>query len=79
VQFAGSDAPDCKLINGATRDLNVMWKNGHAAKLVRAYAGDAPVGIGFFSLQEMTLYWQEIPAISNVKTGEHIGWWIDYL
>jgi environmental stress-induced protein Ves len=78
LQFAGNEAPDCKLIDGATRDLNVMWRTGCKAKIFRAYKGDVSAGIGFFALQEMTLYWQGNPVISTAKTGEHIGWWIDF-
>jgi environmental stress-induced protein Ves len=79
--FAGNDAPDCKLIDGATRDLNLMWRDSHSAKMVRAYASDKPIALsrGFFSLHEMTLYWDEAPPTTLAPVGTHIGWWIDFL
>jgi environmental stress-induced protein Ves len=79
VMFDGAEAPECKLISGATKDLNVMCKHGHSAKLTRAYAGDKASGIGFFSLQEMTLYWQENVPTASAAKGFHIGWWINFL
>jgi environmental stress-induced protein Ves len=79
--FAGSDAPNCKLIDGATRDLNVMWRDGYSAKMSRAYAGSKPIvaSRGFFSLQELALYWDQVPPPAAATSGAHMGWWIDFL
>ena len=87
VNFEGADAPDCKLIDGATTDLNVMWKHGQAAKLTRAYAGESSMSRGFYSLVDCGLWWQgskpsapwSAPPTTLFKTGSHIGWWIDFI
>ena len=40
LTFAGEDAPGCRLIDGATRDLNLMWqREAGRASLQRAEAG----------------------------------------
>jgi uncharacterized protein len=83
VQFDGADAPDCKLIQGATRDLNVMWRGDHQVTLRRAYAGQTNQCRGYFSLVNQSLTWMTANAIFPSRAGvdlkKHIGWWIDFL
>ena len=59
--FDGADAPDCTLLDGATRDLNVMVRSRRADALVTAATfldeaepGHGP-GFGFFALQALAL------------------------
>ena len=83
LDFDGEDAPDCKLLNGSTRDLNVMCKSGHTAKLRRAYASDTAYCRGFFSLVNQSLTWMSanatFPSRPYLDPNKHIGWWIDFL
>jgi hypothetical protein len=60
--FDGADAPGCTLLDGATRDLNVMVRSSRADARVTAATfldavepGDSP-GFGFFSLQPLSLH-----------------------
>jgi hypothetical protein len=73
--FDGADAPDCTLLDGATRDLNVMVRHARARSLVTAASfldeaepGTSP-GFGFFALQPLALHGAgalpvEMPALS---------------
>lgn len=73
--FDGADAPDCALLDGATRDLNVMVRHARARSLVTAASfldeaepGTSP-GFGFFALQPLALHGAgalpvEMPALS---------------
>ena len=75
LQFDGADAPGCTLLNGATRDLNVMVRRNlgdalvtSAAWLAEAEPGTSP-GFGFFALRAATLHGAndapvEMPALS---------------
>ncbi|MDI9333012.1 MAG: HutD family protein [Cytophagales bacterium] len=82
LMFDGADAPDCQLIGGATRDLNVMGKAGHVATLTRAYAGQKNVARGFFDKRAQTLLWLHAPAQitapSAAQASECVGWWIGF-
>ena len=62
LRFDGADAPDCTLLGGATRDLNVMVRRDLADVLVTAAPplaaaepGISP-GFGFFALRAATLH-----------------------
>jgi hypothetical protein len=63
LRFDGADAPGCALLEGATRDLNVMVRHHRADALVTsadfihaAEPGDGlGFGFGFFALQPLTL------------------------
>ena len=62
LRFDGADAPDCTLLGGATRDLNVMVHTARADALVtpatyldEAEPGHSP-GFGFFALQALALH-----------------------
>lgn len=81
--FEGADAPYCKLIEGSTRDLNVMCKHGHTARLTRAYAGQTGNCRGYFSLSNQSLTWMTanaiFPSCAGIDPQKHIGWWIDFL
>ena len=44
LAFDGADAPGCRLIDGATRDLNLMVRDGVEATLESALAGRAWAG-----------------------------------
>ncbi|MFL6626072.1 MAG: HutD family protein [Vitreoscilla sp.] len=73
--FDGADAPGCMLLDGVTRDLNVMVRHARAASLVTAASfldeaepGTSP-GFGFFALQPLALHGAgalpvEMPALS---------------
>jgi uncharacterized protein len=84
VLFDGADAPDCKLIKGSTRDLNVMWRGDHQVSLSRAYAGESASCRAFFSKVNQSLTWMSAKAFfpsskyANANK-QHIGWWIDFL
>ena len=60
--FDGADAPGCTLLDGATRDLNVMVRSDRADALVTAASfldeaepGHSP-GFGLFALQPLALH-----------------------
>ena len=60
--FDGADGPGCTLLDGATRDLNVMVRRARAQSLVTAASfldeaepGNSP-GFGFFALQPLALH-----------------------
>ena len=62
LRFDGADAPGCALLDGATRDLNVMVRSDRADALVttasyldEAEPGHSP-GFGFFALQPLRLH-----------------------
>jgi environmental stress-induced protein Ves len=60
LHFRGEDAPACELIDGQTRDLNLMCRRGSGdAQLCRAEAGvafDAPRGLrALFSAETLSL------------------------
>jgi hypothetical protein len=62
LRFDGTDAPGCTLLDGATRDLNVMVRSDRADALVttasyldEAEPGHSP-GFGFFALQPLRLH-----------------------
>jgi hypothetical protein len=73
--FDGADAPGCALLDGATRDLNVMVRHARAGSLVTAASfldeaepGTSP-GFGLFALQPLALHGAgalpvEMPALS---------------
>jgi hypothetical protein len=75
LRFDGADAPDCTLMHGPTRDLNVMVRSARAQSLVTAASfldeaepGTSP-GFGFFALQPLALHGAgalpvEVPALS---------------
>lgn len=75
LRFAGADAPDCTLLGGATRDLNVMVRDGAGTITVDAASfhdeSGAPrtAGHGFFALQAVRLHGPaetplQMPALS---------------
>jgi environmental stress-induced protein Ves len=75
LQFDGADAPDCTLVDGPTRDLNVMVRSSHARAVVSAASsGDkrgvtGTIGLGFFALRAVRLQGPgtspvEMPALS---------------
>ena len=62
LRFEGADAPACTLLDGPTRDLNVMVRHDRAESLVtpatfldEAEPGTSP-GFGFFALQPLALH-----------------------
>lgn len=64
LRFDGADAPDCALLAGPTRDLNVMVRRDLADALVTSATwldeaepepGTSP-GFGFFALTPLTLH-----------------------
>jgi len=60
LRFAGADAPDCTLIDGPTRDLNVMTRGGSASLAPaqageRAWPGEAGA-LGLFALRPLRLH-----------------------
>jgi hypothetical protein len=75
LRFDGADAPDCTLLQGPTRDLNVMVRSDRADSLVtpatlrdEAGPGTSP-GFGFFALRPVALHGAgavpiEMPALS---------------
>jgi hypothetical protein len=62
LRFDGADGPGCTLLDGATRDLNVMVRHARAQSLVTAASfldeaepGNSP-GFGLFALQPLALH-----------------------
>ena len=62
LRFDGADAPDCTLLDGPTRDLNVMVRTARAESIVtpatfldEAGPGTSP-GFGFFALEPVALH-----------------------
>lgn len=72
--FDGGDAPGCRLIGGATRDLNLMLKglDGElaAGAAGTAWAADWPQR-GFFEAAARRLHW---PFDGRLAPAD--GWWI---
>lgn len=87
LQFEGAEAPYCELLDGSTRDLNVMCKTGRKIKLDKAYSSEEKSCCGLFLIESQSLEWHEqatlmqAPNSQNVSahTKQHIGWWIDFL
>lgn len=75
LRFDGADAPGCALLDGRTRDLNVMVRSDRADSLLtcasfldEAEPGTSP-GFGFFARQPVALHGAgaeaiEMPALS---------------
>jgi uncharacterized protein len=62
LRFDGADTPGCALLDGRTRDLNVMVRSARADSLLtcatfldEAEPGTSP-GFGFFALQPVALH-----------------------
>lgn len=74
VSFDGAAAPGCRLIGGATRDLNLMLR-GLAGELAAASAGTAWAAAwprrGFFEAAARRLHW---PFDGRLAPAD--GWWI---
>ena len=75
LHFDGGDAPGCTLLDGPTRDLNIMVRSSQAtASVVAAAFGDEQaasrtLGMGFFALRPVRLQGPqeapvEMPALS---------------
>lgn len=81
LQFDGAAAPDCALIDGATRDLNLMCQSGYWATLVPATAGQTLHARGFFNKAAQSLLWFEKSCnITSPSAPPHaegtVGWWV---
>ncbi len=74
LSFDGDEAPGCRLIGGATRDLNLMLQ-GLDGELAAAPAGAAWVAAwpqrGFFEAASRRLHW---PFTGTAAPAD--GWWI---
>jgi len=72
IRFDGAEAPGCRLIEGRTRDLNLMLRGGARGVMRRAGEGavwsDAWPLRGRFDVQTMTLQWG-LPAGPLVAPG----------
>lgn len=66
--FAGEDAPDCRLVQGSTRDLNAMTRRALATTLV-APVGSGPL-IGRFAMR--ALFTAE-PVVLHTGTSSPLG------
>jgi environmental stress-induced protein Ves len=75
LRFDGADAPGCTLLDGATRDLNVMVREGAGTVAVDAasFRDECPAprtaGYGFFALRAVRLHGPaetpvQMPALS---------------
>jgi len=70
LRFDGADAPDCTLVDGATRDLNVMVRRERAdVRVTRArYRAKAQpgraTGFGLFALQALSLRVADAPPMA---------------
>lgn len=72
VRFDGGQAPGCRLIEGRTRDMNLMLRNGARGVMRRGGEGDVwaeawPLK-GRFDVQTMALHWG-LPAGPLQATG----------
>jgi hypothetical protein len=94
LRFDGADAPGCTLLDGPTRDLNVMVRHARAESLVTAasFLDEAEPGIspgfGLFALQPLALHGagalpMEIPALSlawcETPFDASHAWWVEPL
>lgn len=83
LMFDGGDAPNCMLIDGATRDLNVMCKTGRQANLGKAYGCEERACRGLFLIEDQSLQWHEqttkMQAPKSPNENQYVGWWIDFL
>jgi len=60
IRFDGAQAPGCTLIQGRTRDLNLMLRGGARGAMVRGdawYAREEWPLSGRFDIETMTLHW----------------------
>lgn len=76
IRFDGADAPACRLVDGPTRDLNLMLRGGGRSQgaLTAARAGDrAPAGdaLGFYDRDAGVLHWPFTDARAPAD-----GFWI---
>ncbi|MEP6505994.1 MAG: HutD family protein [Betaproteobacteria bacterium] len=90
--FDGADAPDCQLIAGSTRDLNVMVRAdwGHVSLATAMVDDEATLGhsraIGLFALRPLRLHAAdtpplEMPALSlawaDPSATDARAWWLE--
>ena len=73
VHFAGESAPSCRLLGGATQDLNLMVLRGSGrATLRRAHAGSALQGSslwrGLYAAQDLTIECDGLPLHLGADT-----------
>ncbi len=79
LRFDGAEAPDCRLLGGPTRDLNVMHHAGLPVEVLPA-DGPCPAGQwrGLFMQAGLRLSWTGdalAPSPAQPPAGER-GWWI---
>ena len=92
LRFDGAEAPGCALLDGATRDLNVMVRHARAESLVTAasFLDEAEpgtcAGFGFFALQPLALHGAgalpvALPALSlawcETPFDASHAWWVE--
>jgi len=92
LRFDGAEAPGCALLDGATRDLNVMVRHARAESLVTAasFLDEAEpgtsAGFGFFALQPLALHGAgalpvALPALSlawcETPFDASRAWWVE--
>ena len=92
LRFDGADAPDCRLLAGSTRDLNVMVRAdwGHATLAAATFDDEATLGhsraIGLFALRPLRLHAAaavplEMPALSlawaDPAATDARAWWLE--
>jgi environmental stress-induced protein Ves len=90
--FAGDPGPDCQLLDGSTRDLNVMVRTnwGHASVVGATFDDEASLGhsrgLGLFALRPLRLHATgasalEMPALSlawaDASATEARRWWLE--
>ena len=90
--FDGADAPGCTLLEGATRDLNVMVRSDRGTVAISAASTRDETwalrcaGLGFFALRPTRVHGAadtpvEMPALSllwkSAPFGQTRPWWIE--
>jgi environmental stress-induced protein Ves len=73
VSFPGEAAPMCRLIDGPTRDLNLMLRRGcGSASLQRSPVPGSPRWRGLYA--GGTLWWSDDPDDPDAPLPSHPGW-----
>lgn len=72
VSFAGEEAPGCRLIDGPTRDLNLMARRGVGRLSMQRDHAAMGRWRGLFA--DGTLWWTDEPA--EALPSRDSGWWL---
>jgi environmental stress-induced protein Ves len=74
LAFAGEDAPGCRLIDGPTRDLNLMARREAGRITMQREPGTRTAALWRGLFDDGTLWWTDDPSSALPSHGS--GWWL---